>query len=984
MYSHKKRSVTLFLTLILISTILMSNVYTPLYASSIDSDVNGEKETRAVRTIYVLTHEMIEGESYIIVNTDAAGEDGYALSHSEDKVTTDMVTIHAASEDIYADDVFINGEDIDPESVWTYESIGYYKTEYNKLVNGNYALSPNGGTSFDQLVCRTISSIDAYNVSYYEGERYSAVRFTNGEPFRYLSFRNGKYSIAINPGSGYPTVKIIRIYKKVDIHKHTLIYHKAQPATCTDVGWNTYYTCSSCDYTTYVEIPALGHDYEDVVTDVTCIEQGYTTHTCSRCGDSYVDNYVEALGHDMELIVACIPSCDEDGCIRHYECRRCRKLFLDEGGESELNSEDVFEPAIGHMWSETGVVTLEATCTENGIMTFTCLNDSNHTRTEVIPASGHVPGEKQIENHINADCTTTENYDEVSYCTVCGDELSRENKNGESAFGHNIVLVPSKRATCEQDGNSKHYRCERCGTLFLDAQGNTEIESDSVVIPATGHTAGNAVQENYHAADCETEESYEEVVRCANCGKELSRETKTGEEALGHAWNEGVVTKEATCTEDGIKTYTCSRCSGTKTESLPKFGHDYIDVVISPTCTEQGYTTHTCSRCGDSYKDTPTAALDHDWSKPEYTWSEDNNSVTARAVCSRDSEHIAEETAQTTSTVIKEPTVTEEGQMLYEATFENETFVAQSKIVPIPKEATYEIIFKQFANTSQGIIVQWKAVEDPDLKDYTLYRSESGKNEWALVNEHFTETRIIDTAVTDLKSGSRYDYKVTVTKKSGNTYDGQRDGWYYLGVTTMNAPTCTKAGVRVTWPKVEGATKYVVMRSIGAGTPKWKYLTTVAATEDAEQTLNTKAGESGSWYAYTVRAVYTDENGNDIYGGQPAGRSILYRAPVKVVKADNIFSGVRVTFKTVKAGYTYRLYRSEFENGKWSAYEKVMDLVKTYTGEAQNVWIYDKTAESGKSYKYYVRCVSKDGKVPLSSYDNELWIRYVKPYGTGE
>ena len=40
---------------------------------------------------------------------------------------------------------------------------------------------------------------------------------------------------------------------------HDLIDHAAQAPTCTAIGWDDYQTCSRCDYTTYVEKPALGH-----------------------------------------------------------------------------------------------------------------------------------------------------------------------------------------------------------------------------------------------------------------------------------------------------------------------------------------------------------------------------------------------------------------------------------------------------------------------------------------------------------------------------------------------------------------------------------------------------------------------------------------------------------------------------------------------------------------------------------------------------
>ena len=79
---------------------------------------------------------------------------------------------------------------------------------------------------------------------------------------------------------------------------HDLIHHDAVAPTCTEIGWDAYDTCSRCDYTTYVEIPATGHTYESVVTAPTYTEQGYTTHTCTVCGDSYVDSYTDCLIRD--------------------------------------------------------------------------------------------------------------------------------------------------------------------------------------------------------------------------------------------------------------------------------------------------------------------------------------------------------------------------------------------------------------------------------------------------------------------------------------------------------------------------------------------------------------------------------------------------------------------------------------------------------------------------------------------------------------
>ena len=55
------------------------------------------------------------------------------------------------------------------------------------------------------------------------------------------------------------------------------------------------------------------------------------------------------------------------------------------------------------------------------------------------------------------------------------------------------------------------------------------------------------------------------------------------------------------------------------------------------------------------------------------------------------------------------------------------------------------------------------------------------------------------------------------------------------------------------------------------------------------------------------------------------------------------------------------------------------ELRTTSTGVNTSVQVTDTTAVSGKGYSYCVRCMSKDKKVPLSSYKNTLMITYKKP-----
>ncbi len=87
-----------------------------------------------------------------------------------------------------------------------------------------------------------------------------------------------------------------------------------------------------------------------------------------------------------------------------------------------------------------------------------------------------------------------------------------------------------------------------------------------------------------------------------------------------HTWDEGKVTKEPSCTEAGVKTYSCPVCDGTKTETIAALDHDWDEgkVTKEPSCTEAGVKTYSCSRCEETRTET-IAALDHDWDEGKVT-----------------------------------------------------------------------------------------------------------------------------------------------------------------------------------------------------------------------------------------------------------------------------------------------------------------------------------------------------------------------------
>lgn len=94
--------------------------------------------------------------------------------------------------------------------------------------------------------------------------------------------------------------------REIEALGHDIINHEALEATCENIGHYAYQTCSRCDYTTYEEIPALGHDYYIVIINPTKQQDGYTIHRCNRCSESYTDNYTTVKSNCKKSSIATI------------------------------------------------------------------------------------------------------------------------------------------------------------------------------------------------------------------------------------------------------------------------------------------------------------------------------------------------------------------------------------------------------------------------------------------------------------------------------------------------------------------------------------------------------------------------------------------------------------------------------------------------------------------------------------------------------
>ena len=185
----------------------------------------------------------------------------------------------------------------------------------------------------------------------------------------------------------------------------------------------------------------------------------------------------------------------------------------------------------------------------------------------------------------------------------------KETEDGETFYytevtphEHELVYVEAVQPTCTENGNIAHWRCSLCGKCFSDAAAENEIPAASVVIPATGHTSGDPVTENYTEPTCGEDGGYDTVVYCTVCLAQVSRThiviPATGEHAYGD-WSSN---------NNGTHSRVCSVCQGVDTENC-----SYEDAVTPPTPADQGFTTHTCTVCGYSFDDSFIPALGYDY-----------------------------------------------------------------------------------------------------------------------------------------------------------------------------------------------------------------------------------------------------------------------------------------------------------------------------------------------------------------------------------
>lgn len=335
----------------------------------------------------------------------------------------------------------------------------------------------------------------------------------------------------------------------------------------TTPGSTEAWHCSVCNYTVdSTTVGATGHTWDaGVVTRATCTDRGYTTYTCTLDGEKLVDNYtaIDPNNHTAVVTDNAVPAtCTATGLTEGSHCTACGKTVV---------AQDVIPVDSSN---HTKVVTDKAvapTCTDPG------LTEGSHCEgcktvivaQQTINALDH---DWQVKSSTDATCKTAGTV--TSECSRCHETKTETGVLDPNNHEGPIVDDAAVPATCTSTGLTAGTHCTACGKAVvaqtetpINPSNHTKVVTDEAVAPTCTETG---LTEGTHCADCKAVITAQQTI-----------------EALDHAWDEGVITQEATRAEDGVKTYTCTRdASHKKTEAIPALG-----VQITVTANELGTTT---------------------------------------------------------------------------------------------------------------------------------------------------------------------------------------------------------------------------------------------------------------------------------------------------------------------------------------------------------------------------------------------------------
>ena len=254
-----------------------------------------------------------------------------------------------------------------------------------------------------------------------------------------------------------------------------------------------------------------------------------------------------------------------------------------------------------------------------------------------------------------------------------------------------------------------------------------------------------------------------------------------------------------------------------------------------------------------------------------------------------------------------------------------------------------------------GVKLTWNKVNG--AAKYRVYYK--GRKGW---------TRMVDTTSTsyidkDVSSGRNYTYTVRCISADGKSftsgYDSKGTTLKYIAAPEISKLENVNGGVKISWGKVSGATKYRVYYK---GSKGWTKMVDTTSTSYTDKDVS-----SGRNYTYTVRCITSDAK-KFTSGYNPTGKSVKYVATPKISKTEVTYDGVKLTWNKVAGAEKYRVYYKDGEG--WNKLADTTGNSYLDMGLVSRELSIKDNSVNGQ-YIYTVRCISSNGKVFQSGYDTK-------------
>ncbi|MBE6751047.1 MAG: hypothetical protein E7556_00810 [Ruminococcaceae bacterium] len=476
-------------------------------------------------------------------------------------------------------------------------------------------------------------------------------------------------------------------------------------------------------------------------------------------------------------------------------------------------------------------------------------------------------------------------------------------------------------------------------------------------------SVGTATTNSYTDTTVTNNSKYKYKVSVTMNGTESDQSQESAEITASlpcqHTWDSGKETTKATCTEAGVKTYTCSACKATRTETIPAKGHNYTTETVTKkaTCEEAGEKSAFCMGCFTTVKET-IPALGHSYDAGVVTTQPTCENTGVKTFTCANCKGTKTETIKALghkydSGVVTTPATCETaGTKTYTCANCNTTMTETIKATG--HSFSVATVTKQPTCTESGV------------KTGTCTVCKKTTDEQILALGHdFSGDYVIDKNPTYDTTGEKSKYCNRCGAKGETVIIPKVER---LAAPKILSHESTEKGIKFTWSAVAGVEGYMVLKLVqnSAGEYFYKNIAVVAPQTRAFTDTDVVVGQT---YCYAVASMDAIGNANDYSEiAVTYDYKFITSLATPVVKISDNAKGVKVTWNVIEDAESYIVYRRVYDatNKKWSGWSKIK------TGLTSTSYT-DKTVKLGTKYRYTVVAVNGEVK---SKYTSTETLKY--------